>query len=463
MVQEDWLSLLIPLARSPALRLLLAALVALLGVAGLATVSPDAAAKGGDSQVLVVRVHGVINSVKGDLIARTLAQAREQRAALVIIELDTPGGLLDSTREIVTELLQSPVPVAVYVSPRGARAGSAGTFITAAAHFAVMAPGTNIGAATPVSSTGEDLGKTLASKATNDAAALIRSIAQERGRNQEKLEETVRQAVSFTASEAVDLKVVDLVAEDLADLLALVDGRVAVTPAGPRTLVTRGLSPERVGESPLEYFLDFISNPNVAFILLSLGTLGLAIELFNPGLIVPGVVGAILLLLAFLALGNLPVNWAGVAFIVLAGVLALLETQVAGFGVLGVGAIISFMAGGLLLFSQFGDVSPTLPRVAVSKWVLAGTAVVLGAAMLYTVRVILQSRGGGPESPAGLLVGSAGTVTTALAPRGVVQLGSETWTAVSEDGTVIAEGAPVRVARVDGLVLTVARREDRKT
>lgn len=454
------------------LRLLLAGVLALAGVAGLAlsaaggpmqAVEAQSVADGPapvlSAKVLVVRVDGVINGVKRDLIARTLAQAQKQGAGLVIIELDTPGGLLDSTREIVEDLLQSPVPVAVYVSPRGAQAASAGTFITAAANFAAMAPGTNIGAATPVSATGEDLGKTLASKAINDAAALIRSIAQERGRNQDKLEQTVREAVSFTAQEAVALNVVDLVADDLPNLLVQLDGRVASTPAGPRTVATRGLTPERVSKTPLEHFLEFISDPNVAFILLTLGVLGLTVELFNPGLIVPGVVGAILLLLAFLALGNLPVNWAGVAFIVLAGVLVALETQVAGFGILGVGAIISFLVGGLLLFYQFGDVSPTLPRVdvGVSKLVLAGTAAALGLALLYALRVILQSWKATPGGPAEPMLGAKGTVTTELAPRGVVQVGSETWSAVSEDGGAIGIGEAVRVTRIEDLTLTVSR------
>ena len=222
-------------------------------------------------------------------------------------------------------------------------------------------------------------------------------------------------------------------------------------------MATRGLSLERVDKTPLEHFLEFISDPNVAFILLSLGTLGLTIELFNPGLIVPGVVGAILLLLAFLALGNLPVNWAGVAFIVLAAVLVLLETQVAGFGVLGVGAIISFVVGGLLLFYQFGDVSPTAPQVRVSKWVLAGTAVLLGLTIVYAVRVILQSRKAAPGGPEEPILGAKGMVTTQLAPRGVVQIGSETWSAVSEDGGAIGIGEAVRVTGVDGLTLTVSR------
>ena len=228
--------------------------------------------------VLLLKVDGIINPVKERLIARTIRQAEEDGATLVIIELDTPGGLFSSTRAIVRELLEAPVPVAVYVSPKGARAGSAGTFITAAANFAVMAPGTNIGAATPISSTGEDLGETLATKIENDAAALIRSIAQERGRNQDKLEETVRMASSFSAREAVELNVVDFIAENLDDLLAQVDGKVVDTASGPRVLDTRDLDRRRVNKNLLEHFLELISDPDISFILLTVGGLGIVID-----------------------------------------------------------------------------------------------------------------------------------------------------------------------------------------
>ncbi|MCH8172993.1 MAG: ATP-dependent Clp protease proteolytic subunit [Proteobacteria bacterium] len=248
---------------------------------------------------LVLDVNGIINPVKHRFIARAIEQAQLDQATVVVIQLDTPGGLLSSTRKIVEELLSAPVPVAVYVSPRGARAGSAGTFITAAAHFAVMAPGTNIGAATPVSSTGEDIPETLASKVENDVAALIRSIAQERGRNEDKLEETVRKAASFTAKEAVELNVVDFIADDLDALLARIHGEEVETPSGPRTLDTRDVEQRRFKKNLLENFLEIISDPNVSFILLTLGGLGLVIELFNPGLIAPGVVGVIALLLAY--------------------------------------------------------------------------------------------------------------------------------------------------------------------
>lgn len=403
---------------------------------------------------LLLKVDGIINPVKERLIARTIRQAQEDGATLVIIELDTPGGLLSSTRKIVTDLLESPVPVAVYVSPRGARAGSAGTFITAAANFAVMAPGTNIGAATPIAAGGQDLEETLATKVENDAAALIRSIAQERGRNEDKLEETVRLASSFSAQEAVELNVVDFIAENLDDLLAQLDGKMADTASGPRVLDTRDLDLRRVNKNLLENFLELISDPNISFILLTIGGLGIVIELFNPGLIAPGVVGVICLLLAFLALGNLPVNWAGVIFILVAVALVVLEATVAGFGILGVGAAVCFIIGGLILF---GGTSPTLPSIGVNRWLLGGFTAVFAFTAVYVGRTVYQSRRAGREPSRPAIVGATGTVTGELAPTGVVQVQNETWTAVSEDGNVIHVGEAVRVIGVDGLILTVSR------
>lgn len=412
---------------------------------------------------LVLDVDGIINPVKERLISRTIQQAEEDQATLVIIQLDTPGGLLDSTRKIVETMLEADVPIAVYVSPRGAQAGSAGTFITAAANFAVMAPATNIGAATPVSSTGQDLNETLANKATNDAAALIRSIAEVRDRNAEKLEETVREAASFSAREAVELDIVDFIASDLEDLLSQLDGRVIETNAGPLTLETQDVELRRVEKTFIEHFLEFLSDPNVSFILITVGSLGIIIEVLNPGLIVPGVVGAISLLLAFLALGNLPFNWAGVAFTLLAVVLVALEILVTGFGVLGIGAIVSFILGGLLLFAQFGGGSPTLPPISVNLWLLGGLAGVLALGLLFVLRTIQQSRIDRLQPAALSLVGAVGRVTAELSPRGAVWVRNENWTAVSEDGNVIGIGEPVRVAKVDGLVLTVSRHRQEDT
>ena len=407
--------------------------------------------------VVVIKIDGVINGVKDRFISRAIDQAVEDEAVLLVIELDTPGGLLDSTRKIVEQLLEAPLPIAVFVSPRGARAGSAGTFITAAGHFAVMAPGTNIGAATPISGTGEDLEDTLASKVENDAAALIRSIAQERGRNQDKLEETVREAASFSAREAVELNVVDFIANDLDDLLAQLNGQVVETTSGIRTLDTRDLSRTRVNKNLLENFLEFISDPNVSFILFSIGGLGIVIELFNPGLIAPGVVGVIALLLAFLAFGNLPVNYAGVAFILVAIGLVALEVVVAGFGILGVGAIVCFIVGALIIF---GGTSPTMPSAPVSRWLVGGVSGAVAIGLFYVVWTAYQSRRAGRQPMTPALVGMSGTVTGELDPRGVIRVGSETWTAISEDGNVIKIGEPVIVSKVDGLILTVSREDN---
>lgn len=436
-----------------ALRLGLAAVFAAMLLLGL---TGAAMAQGRSPAALTIQVDGVINPVKERYISRALQQAAARDAPLVIIQLDTPGGLGSSTREIVALLLAAERPVAVYVTPPGAQAGSAGTFITAAAHFAVMAPGTNIGAATPVGAGGEDLGETLADKVTNDMAALMRSIAAERGRNADRLEATVRQATSYTAAEAVELNIADFIAADLDDLLTQLHGREVAAGGRAWTLDTDGLAAQNLNKNLLEYFLEFLSNPDVAFLLLTIGGLGLVIELFNPGMIVPGVVGGILLILAFVALGNLPANWAGVALIILAIALALVETQVAGFGILGAGSIISLVLGGFLLFAQFGSPSPTLPAIGVNPWLVVGAAAVLGLALGYLVWDIRKSRREERRHADDIVaVGQVGTALTALAPRGLVQLEDGNWTAVTDDDTVITAGARVVVIAADDLILTV--------
>ena len=294
----------------------------------------------------------------------------------------------------------------------------------------------------------------MASKVENDTAAFIRSIAQERGRNEDALEKTVREAASFSAREAVDLNVVDFIADDLEDLLGQLDGMNVETVSGSHTLATEGLSERRLDRNLLENFLGFISDPNVSFILLSIGGLGIVIELFNPGLIAPGVVGVIALLLAFLAFGNLPVSWAGVAFMLLAFVLAALEITVAGFGVLGIGALVSFIVGSIILFG--GD-APTGTPTHVNRWLLAGVSGALGLTLGFTMLMIYRSRREGRQSLRKPLEGATGTVTTALSPRGTARVSNEIWTAVSQDGNVIEAGETVIVRKVDGLILTVER------
>jgi len=427
---------------------------------------------GGQAEtVLNLRVEKTISPVKVRVIQRAVNRANETGAQLLIIGLDTPGGLYDSTREIVEILLGSPVPVAVFVSPRGAQAGSAGTFITAAGHVAAMTPGSNIGAATPVSGTGEEISETLADKVTNDAAALIRAIAEERGRNADALEETVRSAASYSASEALEANIIDLIADDLPALLVALDGQSVATIAGEETLELADAEIQEVKMQWRERFVDFISNPNIAFLLLTLGSLGLVFEMLTPGAIGPGVAGIICLGLGFLALGNLPFNWAGVAFILLAIVLAALEIFVSGFGALGIGAAVSLVVGGLLLFGDFGGgriSPPSFPTVSVNRWVLVGVGGVLLSIAGYLAYEVIMSRTGrrrsagrggvsgsdGRSSP-GDLVGQTGVVTSALQPRGVVALSDETWSSVSNDGLTIPAGRRVRVVAVSGLLLTV--------
>ena len=417
-------------------------------------------AQGQERHVLSLEVDGIITPVVEGFIDRAVERGEERDAELVLIHLDTPGGLLSSTRKIVEHLLNAEVPTAVYVSPRGAFAASAGTFITAAANFAVMAPGTNIGAASPVGSGGEELGETIKDKVTNDAAALMRSIADERGRNGDKLEETVLEATSYSAQEAVEFNMVDLIADDLDHLLAQLHGKEAVTPAGVFVLNTRDVEIENFDMSLVERLLQFLSDPNVSFLLLSLGSLGIFVELLNPGLIVPGLVGVILLVLAFVTFGNLPVNWAGVVLILLAVALATLEYYVAGFGVLGVGAIVCFVLGGLLLFFHTGAPSPTMPRISVSLWVLVPTVAVLGGGGAWALTAIIKSRRGEPEPGVADLVGRMAEVTADLAPRGIVRLESQLWTAVAQGTDRIAVGETVRVVDTDGIILTVARPDD---
>ncbi len=444
-----------PLLRRPLLAL--SALLVLLGAVGIA-----APAGAQETHVLVASVDGMINPVTQRYISRTIEKGEKDGARLVVIELNTPGGLLDSTRKIVEDLLNAEVPTAVYVQPRGAHAASAGTFVTAAANFAVMAPGTNIGAAAPVASGGEDIPETLEAKVVEDTAALMRTIAQQRGRNSEKLEATVRSAIAYDAAEAVKLEVVDFIAEDLTDLLQQVHGRTAETGAGTVTLDTRGVVLRETNMNIIERFLSFLAHPDIAFLLLSLGGLGLAIELFNPGMIVPGVVGVVFILLAFLSFGNLPVNWAAVGFIALALALLIAEVFVAGFGVLGIASIVAFVLGGLLLFSSFGTPSPTLPDVKVNLWLIVGLTAGFTLAGLWFYSTVVQSRRAVKRAGPTILevVGATGVATSDLDPQGTVHVHAEEWTAISEGDTFIENGQTVRVLGVDGTVLTVAAVEE---
>ncbi len=402
--------------------------------------------------VHLLTVDGVINPVTSRYIDAGIDAAEDAGAVAVVIRLDTPGGLVDSMRDIVRRINSSRVPVITYVWPPGGRAASAGTFITMAGHVAAMAPNTNIGAASPVGGSGEDIEGTLGKKVTEDMAAFARSTAEERDRNVEWAEQAVREAVSATQSEALELDVIDFIAEDLPDLLSQAEGRVVELPQGQVALRVREALIVKDDMTLVERFLLILSDPNIAFILLSLGTAALIFELLNPGAVLPGVVGILALILAFFSLGTLPINWAGVALIMVAFGLLVAELFVSGFGVLGVGGIVSLILGGLILTSTSD------PDFQVSRWLIFAMAAAVGVFFLMVVNAILRTRRMPAVTGTRALVGRTAVVRSALNPEGFVFLEGERWKATAEDGPV-SEGEKVTVVDVEGLRLRVRREE----
>ena len=434
----------------------------LLGIAGAIAgiLAPAVSAQG--RHVAVVELDGAIDPISAGYLGRAIDLAAEDGAHLIVVLLDTPGGLLSSTRDMVEDIIASEVPVVVYVSPSGAQAASAGTFVTAAAHVAAMSPTTSIGAASPVGPSGEDLPETLESKATQDAAAFIRSIAERRGRNSKALEDTVLSAASYSASEALDSNVVDLVAGSLDELLSQLDGRTVELSRGSVVLETEGLEVREIGRNPVERFLGIIADPNIAFLLISLGGLGLMVELWNPGLFVPGIAGVVALGLGFVALGNLPVNWVGAGLLALGLALFVAELQAPGIGVFGIGGGVCFVVGAFLLFGNTNPPGIHAPSVEVSIWAIAGASILLAVSLVVLVKLTVESRHARHPTQMQALVGQAGYASTALEPRGTVQVASELWSAVSESGQSIEEGVEVIVVDMDGLTLKVSE-TDRPT
>lgn len=430
--------------------------VSMLGVvaAFLLLGSPLASAQPGE-HVDLIKVNGVIDPFTAQYVERGLGVAQSDGAQCLIIQLDTPGGSDAPMRVIVQEMLNSTVPTVAYVAPAGARAGSAGVFITMAANIAAMAPGTNIGAAHPVDITGAITG-TVGEKVTNDAAAYIRAIAEKRGRNAEWAEEAVRESVSIIAREAVESQVADLIADDLEDLLDKIDGREVITAAGPVTLRTRGAPVRTIGMNFAENFLHVIVDPNIAYLLLSIGTLALTAEFYHPGAIFPGVTGAICLILAFVAFGSLPVNWGGVALIVLAVVLFIVDIKVAGF-MLSVGGAIAFVLGSLMLFSPFASPSPTMPHLTVSWPLIILMTASITSFFLFALSAGLLAQRAKAASGIESMVGATGTAVSDLDPWGTVQVKSELWSAVAEEGS-IKKGERVRVVGAEGVRLKVTKK-----
>ena len=411
-----------------------------LGVAAVARAKDPVAVK---DRVLVVRLEGAVSPISAEALERAIARAERERYRALVVEIDTPGGLVTSTRAMVKEMLASEVPVITWVTPGGARAASAGVFITMAGDVAAMSPGTNIGAATPINLQG-GMDSTLSHKVTADAAAFVRTIAAQRGRNIEWAERAVREAVSVSESEAVDLHVVDFVSGTMEDLLARCDGRTWRRGEATDTLRVKGLATDRIEPGFRQRLLAILDDPNVAYILLMLGFYGVLFELQNPGAILPGVVGGICLILAFLALSTLPINVAGIALIVLGLVFFLAEVKVASHGVLGAGGVLSVLLGSLILFRG---------GMAVAWPVVAGVTGATALFFLFVVGAGLRAQKSAVTTGAAGLVGARGRVLHRIDPTGQIEVMGEIWNAESD--APLDAGAEVVVTEVKQLTLRV--------
>jgi membrane-bound serine protease (ClpP class) len=398
--------------------------------------------------VNLVTIDGPIGPITARIIDQVIDASVEDSAEAVVIMLNTPGGLDESTRIITRKILNSEVPVIVYVSPSGSRAASAGVFITLSAHIAAMAPGTNMGSAHPVAIGGQ-MDSTMAEKVVNDAAAYIRSIASRRGRNEEWAEESVRESISATEYEALKLKVIDLVVDNVRALLDSCDGRTVSLPSGEKTLDTKEIEVRRAEISARDKILQVITNPTIAYILLTLGIWGLFFELSNPGAIFPGIVGGICLILAFFALQTLPINYAGLLLMILALILFILEVKIVSHGALAIGGVISMVLGSLLLFE-----SP-LPYMRVSLVVIV--TVVAGTALFFLIAIGLALRARKRKVTTGGrgLTGEVGVARSALKPEGDVFIHGEIWRAEADQP--IKKGEKVVVTGMEHLTLKVTK------
>ena len=441
---------------------LLAAVLAITGVA-VAQLSPAGAQ--GDAQPLVIlaQIDDALEPNDERYLERVLEAAESRGAAVVVITLDTPGGLGSTMRNLAGQLLEAATPTVVYVSPRGAQAASAGTLVTVAANIAAMAPGTNIGAASPVSGTGEDLPPTLRRKVDEDVTALVRSIAALRGRNAEAIEATVLEARAYSADEALALNVIDRIAPDLETLLTELDGELVETAAGQRRIATAGAELDTIGRSIVERFLEILTNPTLAYALVLLGTFGVLYEIRDPGNFGPGVVGVLGLILGFLGIGLLPANFSGVLLLVAGCLLLLLESQLDGFGWAGIGAVICWLFAGFLLFGAlFPEPTALDDPLEISRWVIGLFA---GVTLGFIALLWALGRGGGKseafmaESERSVLDREGAALET-LRPSGAVEIDGERWIGMTE-GEDISAGAAVRVVGIyAGGVVKVVRADD---
>ena len=395
--------------------------------------------------VYTLTIDGAIGTVTNDRIELAIEVADENDAELLVIFLDTPGGFTKPTWSICKAILNSPVPVCIYIAPPGARAGSAGVYMTYSAHFAAMAPSTNIGAAHPVGGGGQEPDSVMNEKITNDAVAQIRAAAERRGRNAEWAEQAVRESVSITDNEALKLNVIDLRAENLDDLLAKLDGREAELPRETKVVQLKNATTRELGISWIHAILELITQPDIAFILFSIGSLGIMLELYNPGAILPGVVGAISLVLAFYAFQALPINYAGLALILLAIIMFIAEIKIISHGLLTIGGLISFFFGGLMLIDTVD------PSLQVSKTVLITVILCVAAAVIVATYLVLKAARNRP------FIGREGMMgkTAEVRNDGFVHVDGALWKVQSEDD--LTAGDEVEILSVNKLILKVKK------
>lgn len=404
---------------------------------------------GWGQKIYSITVDGSINPATADYIVRSIEKASKQSASALVINLNTPGGLLKSTRTITGAILDAPLPVIVYVNPNGAHAGSAGVFITLAAHVAAMAPGTNIGAAHPVSMQG-GADSIMNAKATNDAIAFISTIAQKRNRNVEWAQEAVRNSVSITSAEALEKGVIDLVSPNLLTLLQQTDGKRVEVGDGSYVLQTKSAQVEVIEMSFAEKLLNIISDPNIAYILMLLGFYGLLFEIYNPGAVFPGVIGAISIILAFYAMNTLPVNYAGVALIAVAIILFLLEIKVVSHGILAIGGVIALFLGSLMLIKENNFTG----IIAISKSVIITATIVTALFFLFVIGLGLKAQKGKKLTGMPGFVGQTGEALEDFDQSGYILVQGERWKAESIRGK-IEKGQKVTVTSFKDFILYI--------